>query len=83
MTDIEILMLAGCTKREAEKHLNNGTTIFEGTDFETNFNKYMKEWDLSEEEIEEHKDMILNKEPATDWGIVEHDGKTWYIMYVL
>ena len=29
MTDIEILMMDGCTKSEAEKHLKNGTTVFE------------------------------------------------------
>ena len=39
---IEILMEDRCTKSEAEKHLKNGTTIFE--DFEENFDKYMKEW---------------------------------------
>ena len=39
---IEILMEDRCTKSEAEKHLKNGTTIFE--DFEENFDKYMEEW---------------------------------------
>ena len=27
--------------------------------------------------------MIEEKIPAMDWGIVEDDGKTYYIMYVL
>ena len=40
--EIEILMEDRCTKSEAEKHLKNGTIIFE--DFEENFDKYMEEW---------------------------------------
>lgn len=32
--EIEILMLDRCTKSDAEKHLKNGSTVFEGDDFE-------------------------------------------------
>lgn len=79
--EIEILMQDGCTRAEAEKHLKNGTTIFE--DFEENFDSYMKEWCCDEEEVEAYRKMIDSKYPATDWGVVEQDGKTYYIMYVL
>lgn len=79
--EIEILMMDRCTKAEAEKHLNNGSIVF--TDFEEYFNDYMKEWDIEEEEIPTYKKMIEEKIPVTDWGIVEDDGKTYYIMYVL
>lgn len=79
--EIEILMEDGCTKSEAEKHLKNGTTIFE--DFEENFVKYMDEWNGDEEERKEYKKMIETGNPATDWGVVKKDGKTYYIMYVL
>ena len=51
--EIEILMEDRCTKSEAEKHLKNGTIIFE--DFEENFEKYMDEWDIEEEERGEAK----------------------------
>ena len=85
---IEILMEDRCTKSEAEKHLKNGTTIFE--DFEENFDKYMEEWKyLAEDEeeynnmVEGYKKMIKTGIPVTDWGVVKKDGKTYYIMYVL
>lgn len=78
---IEILMYDRCTKSEAEKHLKNGTTIFE--DFEENFDKYMEEWNIDEEDRNEYRKMAKEKIPATDWGIVEKNGKTYYIMYVL
>lgn len=78
---IEILMMDRCTKAEAEKHLEKGTTIFE--DLEQNFDNYMKEWDIDEDEIAEYKKMINEKIPALDWGVVEFEGNTYYIMYSL
>ena len=78
--EIEILMQDRCTKSEAEKHLNNGTIIFE--DFEENFDFYMKELECDEEK-ERYKKMIDTKAPIADWGVVEYDGHTYYIMYVL
>lgn len=83
MTDIEILMMDSCTKTEAEKHLKNGTTVFEGEDFEKHFENYMDEWGIDEDERAGYKAMIDNKRTMPDWGIVEHEGKTWYISYVL
>lgn len=79
--EIEILMKDGCTKHDAEKHLKNGSIIF--TDFEQHFDDYMKEWDFDEEDILIYRNMIDKKIPAPDWGVVEDDGKTYYIMYVL
>ena len=78
---IEILMEDRCTKSEAEKHLKNGTTIFE--DFEEKCESYLDEWDIEEEEREAYRNMIETGIPATDWGVVKKDGKTYYIMYVL
>ena len=87
--EIEILMEDGCTKSEAEKFLKNGTTIFE--DFEENFDAYMEEWKAGYAEgsenyvemVENYRKMIETGIPATDWGVVNKDGKTYYIMYVL
>lgn len=79
--EIELLMLDRCTKSEAEKHLKNGSTIFE--DFEENIESYLDEWNIEEEDKDEYRKMITDKIPARDWGIVEDDGKTYYIMYVL
>lgn len=79
--EIEILMKDNCTKSESEKHLKNGSTVFE--DFEEHFDDYMKEWDIEEEEILAYRKMIDEKIPVQDWGVVEDNGKTYYIMYVL
>lgn len=38
---------------------------------------------IEEEDIEEYRKMITDKIPARDWGIVEDNGETYYIMYVL
>lgn len=80
-TQIEILMKDKCTRKEAERHLKNGSTVFE--DFEENFESYMDEWGVEEEEQEKYKDMIKTGNPVADWGVVKKDGKTYYIMYVL
>lgn len=83
MTDLEIMMIDGCTKAEAEKQLKNGSVVFDGEDFEANFDIYMNEWDIDDEYRAEYRAMIAEKKPAADWGIVEREGKTWYIMYAL
>lgn len=81
---VEILMKDGCSKSEAEKYLNrNGVTIFTAEDFEENFGQYMKDWNIDEDDLLVYKDMVERKIPASDWGIVEDNGKTYYIMYVL
>lgn len=79
--EIKLLMLDRCTKSEAEKHLKNGSTIFE--DFEENIESYLNEWNIEEEDKDEYRKMVTDKIPARDWGIVEDNGKTYYIMYVL
>ena len=79
--DVEILMADKCTKSDAEKHLNNGAIIFE--DLKERFEEYAKEWQLDEEERQEFKNMIENGEPVQDWGVVELDGKVYFIAYCL
>ena len=79
--EIELLMLDRCTKSEAEKHLKNGSTIFE--DFEENIESYLDEWNIEEEDKNESRKMVTDKIPVRDWGIVEDNEKTYYIMYVL
>ena len=79
--EIEILMEDRCTKSEAEKHLKDGTTVFE--DFEENLESYLDEWDIEEEDREAYRKMVTDKIPVADWGVVEQDGKTYYIDYAL
>lgn len=83
MTDTEILIMDGCTRSEAEKHLQRGTTVFAKSDFLSNFDAYMDEWDIGEEERLEYKAMIEEKKPLPDWGIVESDGEVFFIQYCL
>ena len=81
--EIEILMLDGCTKSEAEKHLKNGTIIFIFEDLKEHFESYMKEWDIDKEKIPTYRKMIQEKIPVADWGIVEDGEKVYFIMYAL
>ena len=81
MKDIDILMMDGCTEAEARKHLERGAIVFE--DFEENFEMYMQEWNIDSADRAEYERMINEKIPVMDWGVVEHDGKTYYIGYVL
>ena len=80
---IEVLMEDGCSRKEAEKFLETGTIVFEGSDFEGFFDQYMEEWNVSPEEREEYEKMVKTKVPMLDWGIVEKEGKAYYIMYAL
>ena len=79
--EIELLILDRCTKSEAEKPLKNGATIFE--DLEENIESYLDEWNIEEEDKDEYRKMVTDKIPTRDWGVVEDNGKTYYIMYVL
>ena len=82
--EIEILMLdcLTLTKSEAERDLERGSTVF--GDFEEHFESYMKDLGIDdEEEIMEYRQMVQTKIPVEDWGVVEKNGKFYYIMYVL
>ena len=78
---IEIIMDDGCTRAEAEKHLRAGAIVLE--DFEKNFESYLKDWDMDKDLENDIRKMVGTKKPAPDWGVVEKDGKTYYIMYAL
>ena len=82
--EIEILMRDGSTREEAEKHLKNGTMIID--DFEENMDSYIKEFsddDVVGFDAESFREMVKTKKPLPDWGVVEKDGKTYYICYCL
>lgn len=80
-TDVEILMMAGSTEAEANKHLNNGSTVY--PDLEENFDFYMQELTDSEEEIENFREMISGGKVMPDWAVVDHNGKKYFIAYAL
>lgn len=83
MTDIEVLMKNGYSKRKAEEELKRGTVVLEGEDFERHFDDYMEEWGVDEEEQEKYRKMLEEKIAIPDWGIVEDNGNTYYIMHCL
>lgn len=43
----------------------------------------MSEWDYSDEEVEEIREMIRTEKPLPDWGVVKYNGGTYFIAYVL
>lgn len=53
------------------------------TDFAENLESYLDEWNIDEDEREEYRKMVIEKISAIDWEIVEDNGKTYYIIYVL
>lgn len=87
MTDnkrIEIIMAAGSTKYEAEKHLKNGTIIYEYDDYINNASGYM--YGLEEEDQKKLLEAIKNKEPNItkyDHSVVNYENKWYVIEYAL
>lgn len=87
LSDLEIMMAAGHPKREAEKHLKDGSLIY--SDLEEHFDSYMDEffYDYDEQDkakgVAEFRRMIDEKVPVTDWDCVKVDGKWYYIEYCL
>ena len=63
--------------------MKNGSIVY--TDFAENLESYLDEWNIDEDEDEreEYRKMVIEKIPAIDWEIVEDNGKTYYIIYVL
>ena len=79
--EIEILMKDGCTRSEAIRFINKGTQIL--SDFEENFVSYMEDLGIEESDLQMYEQMIKEKKPVEDWGIVEYENKTYYIIYIL
>lgn len=76
----KILSLDGNGEKEIEHRMKNKTfTIF--SDFEENLSTYLIERAVGDEDVEDYKNMIDKKIPLEDWGIVEYNGKIYYISY--
>lgn len=83
--NVEILMEDGCTRKEAEKHLNNGTVVYTLEDFTENF-EFMKNFHEDADEIKADKKikkMLETKIPMDGYSFVKYDGKEWLISYCL
>lgn len=75
-----ILNLDGNGKNEIEHRMKNETfTIYEN--FEENFSTYLNVWVVGDEDVKNYKRMIDEKIPLEDWGIVEYNGRNYYIAY--
>lgn len=82
--ELEILMEDRCTKKEAERLLNNGTTVWAESEILKNLKMFFAEMCVEdEEEKEPYMEMLKGGKPVTDWSVVEYDGRKYYIMYVL
>mgnify|MGYP006896539818 CR=1 FL=1 len=81
--EISILVQDYCTREEAKKHLDNGAFVISKRDFKKNFESYMSEWDYSEDEKAEVREMIRTEKPLPDWGVAKYNGGTYFIAYVL
>lgn len=80
-TDLEVMMMDGCTKLDAEKHLKSGSMVFD--DFAENLEMYLDVWDEDADCREELRKMVETGKPADDWGVVKDGEKTYFIMYIL
>lgn len=80
--EIKILMEDGCTKKEAQRHIEVGTVVFD--DFEKNIDFYCVDLAGGNEDLEEDlRNMAKTRKPIEDWGIVETEDGIYYIMYCL
>lgn len=90
ITAYNILRTDNKVPSEVEKYLRkNNVVIFEGNDYEYNFDHYMTMLygDLEEDDfnksVAEARHMIETGEPITDWGVVQYNGERFYIMYII
>lgn len=81
LEDIEILMADGKTESDAISLLVYGTTIYD--DFEENggIEEYIDEWYYDDDLAENLREMVKSGVPAPDWGVVDLDGKRYFIEY--
>lgn len=77
--EIEILMNDGCTQYDAERHMKNGTLIYEMDEFMKNADEYLSYMEEKEEFLEQIKDGVAPE----DWGIAEYEGQKYIIQYCL
>lgn len=82
MTNFKIIMEDGHSKEETKACLKNGTMVFNKEEFIENFNSYMIKWCFDRRRIARLKKMIDTGVPAPNWGVVNKNGKTYYIKYV-
>ena len=80
-TKIEIMKLDGCTEREAERHIERGSVVFD--DLAENLDWYLDEWGIDGDEAAPYHEMVAGGKVLDDWGKVQLNGKAYYIMYVL
>lgn len=84
---VEVLMDAKCTRHDAERHIRNGSTVFEGIDEYMQFQEsegflpdLMESTDCATRE--EFRDKVLRGE-VEDVEAVKHNGMTCIIEYWL
>ena len=81
--NVEILMEDHCTRKEAERFLENNTVVYPLDDFTEHFDQFMEDWQEDEEGIKAYKKMLETKDPMEGYSFVEYDGKEYLINYCL
>ena len=72
-----------CTREEAKKHLDNGSIVISKRAFKKDFESYMSEWDYSDEEVEEIREMIRTAPPPPARGAAPPHGRPPPIAHVM
>ena len=61
----------------------HNSIAFDEEDLRSHFSDYMEEWEIEGGDQQPYREMLENKKPLPGWGVVEYDGKTYFIEYVL
>ena len=83
--DIKIIMAAGCTRTEAEKHLKNGSTVYELNDYLNHFDEYAGELEEEYKLQLKHEVEASDDGPLVNWDmdLVTFEGTRYVIEYFL
>lgn len=91
--EVRVLMADRMTEEAADRYLKQGAVVYEAAEFKEHFDDYLKELlnsyfgneddEMYLAQAEEYKNLVKSNTPPRDWSVVEVDGKTYYIMYVL
>lgn len=81
---IEIVKKDVMSLHDAKRYVDTDHCIVY-EDLAENLESYLKEWFPDEEDdadlIDDIREMIRSGKPAQDWGVVEANGRTYYIEY--
>lgn len=83
--DIKIFMAAGCTRAEAKKHLESGSTVYEFNDYLNHFDEYAGELEEEYKRQLRYEVETSDDGPLVNWDmdLVTFEGARYLIEYFL